>query len=634
MLFRLVAAGVLVLSAVGCCSSPPLAANASPARLAAVRVVVADSDEPVLRQNALASGAGSDAALVADALQIAKQPASRADLEALVARTRAGGGGPLGAGAESVGAIVPLGPRDLVFYSGALGSLRARPSVGLGAAPDPFTRFVQNLQSARPSLVEPYYLWEGRDLLRGPVPDDSSRRRAVARDKNWLWAPQHVRMDDAYKALAGRGTPSEVTVVHADTGYTVNCQFSDGQQGTPLHPTDGYNFFEPGPDPRDPNTQEAWTLAGVLTQPGHGTGTASVIASPHTVGACSPPTPWPIADSVHGIAPGATVVPVRYTNGIILGLPDWVEAAASTIAGRDLKLDVRVLNLAQTVFHASHSGDEWVKKRADVVSISQGGVCSEGEKATVQLQCALREAEARGVIVVAAAGQYPYHSNVLLLGRKPVTFPGKFVTTIGVAGSTIYARPWDQSARGPEVDITAPAEWVWRARTVPTGGGDASPPGSEETDVGDGTSFATAMTAGVAALWVQANGGHDALYERYGPAVGSAFRYVVKHTAQSPADLCEHLEKLQGEPPGYREELCRQSKQGWDERNWGPGILNAAGVLALEELPSRDQVCAEECERRERLGQPCSEVCPKAWNPEAPPAPLPCDLPAVAQGPR
>src|SRR5262249_19576989 len=154
-----------------------------------------------------------------------------------------------------------------------------------------------------------------------------------------------------------------------------------------------------------------WTLGGVLTQPGHGTGTGTVLASPHKVKGCDPPQEQ---DRVFGISPAATVVPVRYTNGIILGLPDWLKPIVNGVSGDHRNLDVRVLNLANSITHASAEGDEWVKQRADVISISQGGVCSQGEETTEQLQCALRNAERQGVIVVAAAGQYPFHSHILL----------------------------------------------------------------------------------------------------------------------------------------------------------------------------------------------------------------------------
>jgi hypothetical protein len=614
------------LCAAGCCENPRPVADAAPPRLAALRVT-AESSRALPRGPSDASSSPVTALLVR-AFQLAGAPGARAALETLVAESNTRLGAALGG--HTIGAVVPLSSRDLVIYSGTLAeSLRARPTAAPGGgARDGFEAFAglleAEMQKARsagqpPPRVEPYFLWEGRDLRGGMPGADSASRRQLALDA-WDWALRQIRLDPANRTLAADG--KDVTVVQTDTGYTRNCQFADEAGASPLSPGLGYDFFTPKADPSDPNETSDWTLGGVLTQPGHGTRTGTVLGSPHAVRGCTPPQE---RDKVFGIAPAVTLVPVRYTNGIILGLPSYLKPVVSGVTGGHLNLDVRVLNLATSLTHAAVEGDEWIKQRADVVSISQGGVCSEGLDSTEQLQCALRNAERQGIIVVAAAGQYPYHSSVLLFGKKPVTFPGRFSTTIAVAGSTILAEPWDESARGPEVDITAPAEWVWRGHTVARGEDPAengADPGQETASVGDGTSFATAITAGVAALWIQSHGGHDALFRQYGPAVASAFRLTLKKTAQGPADVCRHL---QGSADGYVEPLCRGVK-AWDTARWGPGLLDAAAVVAAP-LPSLDEVCAQEKKRRD--AKEYALVCPGWTHASAAAPPLDCAIPAV-----
>jgi hypothetical protein len=610
-----------------CCENPPLVTNPAPPRLSALRVTV--DDPAALPQGPIGAATSPVSALLVRAFQLATGPGARTALETLVANSNARLGATLGA--HPIGAVIPLSSRDLVIYSGTLAdSLRARPVAAAGGGTrdgfEAFAGLVQSeVQKARlagqaPPRVEHYFLWEGRDINAGMPGADSESRRKLALD-SFDWALRQVRLDSAGGALLADGAKA-VTVVQTDTGYTRNCQFSDDAEATPLRPDLGYDFFTPKADPSDPNEMADWTLGGVLTQPGHGTGTGTVLGSPHNVKGCMPKQDQ---DKVFGIAPAATLVPVRYTNGIILGLPGYLKPIVQGVAGGHLNLDVRVLNLATSITHASLEGDEWIKQRADVISISQGGVCSEGLETTEQLQCALRNAERQGVIVVAAAGQYPFHSHVLLFGKKPVAFPGRFSTTIAVAGSTILAQPWDESARGPEVDITAPAEWVWRGHTIakgenpPENGGQ---PGEETASVGDGTSFSTAITAGVAALWIQSHGGHQALFRQYGPALASAFRFTLKTTAQSPADVCRHLK---GSSDAYIDALCR-GVTSWDTANWGPGLLNAAAVVAAP-LPALADVCGQEKKRRN--AQEFALVCP-GWTPQSPaPAPLDCGIPAV-----
>ena len=139
----------------------------------------------------------------------------------------------------------------------------------------------------------------------------------------------------------------------------------------------------------------------------------------------------------------------------------------------------------------------------------------------------MRLAEAQGVIVVAAAGQGPEggagKALVKAIHGQGVVYPAAFEAAIGVAASNIKGRP-GRPPRGPEVDVTVPGEGVWNAKFL-SRTADAEP----TVAPGKGTSFSTAITAGVAAVWLDYHG-RDALVAAYGrAAVPSSVQVVARH---------------------------------------------------------------------------------------------------------
>ncbi|MBI3100208.1 MAG: S8 family serine peptidase [Burkholderiales bacterium] len=149
-----------------------------------------------------------------------------------------------------------------------------------------------------------------------------------------------------------------------------------------------------------------------------------------------------------GAAPGASIIPYRITDSVIIDhVPDL---------------------LAEAITDA-------VNKGAEVISISLGALRPDKRVAK-----AVQHAYQQGVIVCAAAGQV----------FREVIYPGRFncVITVGSA-TTMDGRsfhPWRVVARGPDVDICGPADQIRRPTTVMSGGGTKfliSGPG-------DGTSFA------------------------------------------------------------------------------------------------------------------------------------------------
>jgi serine protease len=135
---------------------------------------------------------------------------------------------------------------------------------------------------------------------------------------------------------------------------------------------------------------------------GHGTHVAGTIAQTTDNGV-----------GVAGIAPSATILPVKVLSRFGFGSSTWIAA------GIDYAVD----------------------EGADVINLSLGGGYS------VVIHNAIRKARKKGVIVVAAAGNS---------GRKGVGYPGALKETIGVSalgpGGTIA--PYSSWGKG--VDISAP----------------------------------------------------------------------------------------------------------------------------------------------------------------------------------
>ncbi len=225
--------------------------------------------------------------------------------------------------------------------------------------------------------------------------------------------------------------------------------------------------------------------------PGHGTATGSVI--------CSDSAP-----ALFGIAPGAELVPMRVSNSVI---------------------HFNFSNLVQALYRARDRG-------CHVVSMSLGGPW-----AGRSLSRAADQLVAEGMILLAAAGNH----------TKMVIFPALLENVIAVAASNADNKPWSGSASGAAVDITAPGESVWRAYAFKKNGALQF-----DTQRSSGTSYATATTAGVCALWLQHHG-VAALRARYGGRLATVFTGLMKAHCHSVT--------------------------GWNTDRYGPGIVDAVGLL-------------------------------------------------------
>ena len=205
----------------------------------------------------------------------------------------------------------------------------------------------------------------------------------------------------------------------------------------------------------------------------HGTGTASVLFSSSK-------------GDIIGVAPKGTLVPMRVSQ------KGWVRPSP-VIAGAGTR------HLRNAIYRA-------IEKDCHVISISLGWL---GNR---ELHAAVRAAWEKDIIIVAAAGNYT---------GPVIVWPARYSECICMGGCDALRGPWEGSARGGRIDFSGPAQDVWKA------GFDRK--GAEIPKQSKGTSFATAMTAGIAALWL-AHHGRDNLINKYhdrGVRLAEVFRKVL-----------------------------------------------------------------------------------------------------------
>jgi subtilisin family serine protease len=189
------------------------------------------------------------------------------------------------------------------------------------------------------------------------------------------------------------------------------------------------------------------------------------------------------------------------------------------------------VSVAEAIGYAVDNG-------AHVITMSLGGVPA------AVLERAVRRAVAADVIVLAAAG------NCV----RSVVWPARYDECIAVGGTNAGDRMWRGSCRGSAVDIAAPAQNVLKANAASDGVGQ-----------GQGTSFAVAVTAGVAALWLAHHGRADLVSaaRARGETLQAMFRRLVRATARRPA--------------------------GWNSLDLGAGIVDARALLGASLDLGRDR---------------------------------------------
>jgi hypothetical protein len=471
------------------------------------------------------------------------------------------------------------------------------------------------------------------------------------------WSLLHVNARPAWQRFESMGgRPGDSVVIgYLDTGYTDHPALSVQS----LSVLDGFDFRSCRCSAFDPRTGPQGPMG--FYEPGHGTGPASVI-----IGKANADKPGPGA--VRGLAPYATLMPMRAVRGVIIG-PGRAAVLGAAIRSslgrysRTLDKDAwcaacEAGRLGREGWHrddgAGSKTGSLTGKPPDVLSMSLGGLLRElapGYSPTREqilaimkgirvLHEAIREAERDGVIVVAAAGQtgeaWPIPIiTKLIKGNWSTAQPASWAETIGAAGTKRDAMPWEVSFRGSTIDISAPARGVWAAKW--------KGPEKDAAVVctGKGTTYAAALTASTAALWLDYHRkkGRD-LREIYGPALMSAYRLVLDPTnldAKRPLgqrgyrsrdEICAasvgwSSANYWGTNPAYwgsdgwvpsgavwkGDDECTPKEDGaWQsaaDGGYGPGILDVDGVLTTT-LPSLRAVCRNEVlldERRRRHEQ-------------------------------
>ena len=208
-------------------------------------------------------------------------------------------------------------------------------------------------------------------------------------DQNWAIAKSRVKEAWEFALSKGRAVKGQgVLVFQPDTGVVPRHEELPANADADPRAA---NFVEMGERPIDP------MRAGL--NPGHGTGTASVVASPE-------------AGVMAGSAPLATLVPIRCIESVSVFDQSPV---------------------AQAVNHA-------VERGAHVITMSLGGILSSA------LHAAVQKAVRSNVIVLAAAG------NCV----SEVVWPARYAEVIALGGINEAFKPWRGSCSGPAVAFSAP----------------------------------------------------------------------------------------------------------------------------------------------------------------------------------
>ena len=340
-----------------------------------------------------------------------------------------------------------------------------------------------------------------RDRERAPELDPP----AVPRVGGFDWHLASVRAPQAWALLGGpQGIAWGGTrVAQIDTGYVHHPAFGFGAPGGTWIDVANAKTDMPAGFGDNPS-QPVEPGGGIDPLTGFNAGHGSRIGA--TISGCAPAAP---GGAYFGVAPRVPHLPRRITDMVVI----------------------------------DHAQREFARALNAAVAWGAGAVnCSLAMVTPFhfpEIKQAVNAAYEAGVILVCAAGNYV----------DPVLAPAKWPRTVAVGGVTAADRPWSGSSFGPAVDFSAPAADLRcvKLSTAGYGGG------------GDGTSYATALTTGAAALWLtHRRADIEAAYGGERWKIAEAFRDIARRTARRPP--------------------------GWQTGSHGEGILNIEALL-LADLP-------------------------------------------------
>lgn len=259
-------------------------------------------------------------------------------------------------------------------------------------------------------------------------------------DAFWFRAPDH---SDFQSLADGQGA----RIVHLDTGF--DPAHSTCPAG--LDRARQRNFVD-----RERPNDATDTAGGGLANPGHGTATLALLAS-----------------RAFGGAPGASVIPMRVADSVVL-------FSNSSIA-----------KAMDEVHRLTVSGEAPV----DVVTLSMGGLASQAWAEAVN---ALYDA---GVFVVAAAG-----NNYANLPTRFIVYPARFDRVVAACGVMANHQPYADLAPNRMAGNYGPGHKMRTAMAAATPNLPWARLGCPQTvdRHGGGTSAATPQVAAAAARWIAA----------------------------------------------------------------------------------------------------------------------------------
>ena len=288
------------------------------------------------------------------------------------------------------------------------------------------------------------------------------------------WALKKINASAAWELDPpgiGKKLGEGISICHPDTGWTAHDDMDS------LDLSRARNVMNGTDDARDPHN------SGGLLNPGHGTATGSVIGSRGGVAAITGTTP---PGKITGVAPMATIVPIRTVNSVI---------------------QIFDSDVAKAVTYA-------VEAQCDVVSMSLGG------RGFFGLKRAVRYANDNGLILVAASG------NCVGI----IVAPAAYKETVAAAATNDQDKPWKGSSRGHKITLSAPGESVWNAN------GQAASNLPADIKFSNGTSFAAAEIAGAAALWLAYHTREEVEQAAGGKRISDLFMRVLQDSARTPGD--------------------------------------------------------------------------------------------------
>ena len=380
--------------------------------------------------------------------------------------------------------------------------------------------------------------------LTCPTPKEDNKKRGCRElEKNgdingdiwWhLRASPGVNAEEAWKYSRRMGKPEKgegIMIAMPDTGYgnhvftgTYDASAKRAVWKNTTFKSRGHNFREGGSNACDP--MKTW-----FGQNGHGTMVAALAAGDgeqrDKYGHFQP-----------GAAPKAGVMPLR---------------VLTHVASHDANDRLR-----QAIDYAKHN-------KAHVVSMSIGSVAIGADLRKVKM--AIDDAINHNMILVAAGGQ---GWNFLTVTANAV-FPSSYEQVISVGGINTKSEYWYGGFKGEDIAFTGPAKDVCVA---------LAKQGPLESKLGVGTSISTALTAGVAALWL-AHHGRDELI-----SVATQRDEKLQHL------FCKAVEASVNKP------------SDWNENRQGAGIIDALALLKqdLQDLANLPAGKTRHCTMR-----PCSE---------------------------